>query len=69
MALRHQLKPSESKFSRWCRLRSTSELNPEGRAKRGGFKVDLQPREFVAAVTKGLADDIFEIGYGYRCNP
>ena len=42
-----------------------SELNPEGRAKRGGFKVDLQPREFVAAVTKGLADDLFEIGCSY----
>jgi uncharacterized oxidoreductase len=41
-----------------------TELNPEGRAKRGGFKVDLQPQEFVAAVMKGLENDEFEIGYG-----
>lgn len=41
-----------------------TELNPAGRAKRGGFKVDLQPPEFVAAVMKGLENDVFEMGYG-----
>jgi uncharacterized oxidoreductase len=41
-----------------------TELNQEGRAKRGNFKVDLKPGEFVAAVMKGLKNNIFEIGYG-----
>ncbi len=41
-----------------------TDLNPEGRAKRGGFKPDLGPGEFVAAVMKGLQSDVNEIGYG-----
>lgn len=41
-----------------------TELNPEGRSKRGNFKVDLKPKEFVAAVMKGFKNDVFEIGYG-----
>ncbi|HBF39822.1 MAG TPA: short-chain dehydrogenase [Firmicutes bacterium] len=41
-----------------------TELNPEGRAKRGGFRPPLQPEEFVAAVMKGLASNVFEMGYG-----
>lgn len=41
-----------------------TELNSEGRARRGGFKVDLKPGEFAAAVMKGLKNDIYEIGYG-----
>jgi uncharacterized oxidoreductase len=65
MALRHQLKGLGIKVFEVVPPAVDSELNPEGRAKRGGFKVDLQPREFVAAVMSGLADDIFEIGYGY----
>ena len=65
MALRHQLQTVGIKVFEVVPPAVDSELNPEGRAKRGGFKVDLQPREFVAAVTKGLADDIFEIGYSY----
>lgn len=39
-------------------------LNPEGRAKRGGYKPDLKPAEFVAGVMQGLKDDQPEIGYG-----
>ena len=39
-------------------------LNPEGRAKRGGFMAGLDAREFVAAVTRALEQDVFEIGYG-----
>lgn len=39
-------------------------LNPEGRAKRGGYRPDLDPREFVAAVMQGLEQDLPEIGYG-----
>ena len=30
----------------------------------GRFKVDLKPPKFVAAVMKGIADDLIEIGYG-----
>lgn len=39
-------------------------LNPQGRAKRGGFKPDVSPQQFVAAVMRGLKDDVPEIGYG-----
>lgn len=39
-------------------------LNPEGRAKRGNFKAGLGPEEFVAAVMTALEKDVFEIGYG-----
>jgi uncharacterized oxidoreductase len=65
MALRHQLQTIGIKVFEVVPPAVDSELNPDGRAKRGGFKVDLQPREFVAAVMKGLADETFEIGYGY----
>ncbi len=41
-----------------------TELNPSGRAKRGNFKIDLGPKEFVSAVMKGLENDVFEIGFG-----
>ncbi len=41
-----------------------TELNPEGRARRGGFKPDLAPEPFVAAVMKGLESGTTEIGYG-----
>jgi len=39
-------------------------LNPQGRAKRGHFKAGLSAKEFVAAVMQGLAEDKPEIGYG-----
>jgi len=41
-----------------------TELNPEGRAGRGGFKTGLTAGEFTTAVMKGLEDDVLEIGYG-----
>jgi len=41
-----------------------TELNPQGRAARGGFKANLTAADFVTAVMKGLADDVPEIGYG-----
>ena len=41
-----------------------TELNQEGRAKRGNFRVDLKREEFVVSVMKGLENDVFEIGYG-----
>ena len=39
-------------------------LNPQGRAKRGHFKAGLGAKEFVAAVMQGLTEDKPEIGYG-----
>lgn len=39
-------------------------LNPSGRAKRGGLKAGLGPKEFVIAVMLGLENDLPEIGYG-----
>lgn len=41
-----------------------TELNPIGRANRGNFKADLSPKEFVSAAMEGLANDVFEIGFG-----
>ena len=64
MALRHQLKALDIKVFEVVPPAVDTELNQEGRAKRGGFKAGLQPEEFVAAVMKGFAEDIFEIGYG-----
>ena len=64
MALRHQLLKTGIKVFEVVPPAVDTELNPEGRAKRGGFKVDLQPQEYVAAVMKGLENDVFEIGYG-----
>jgi uncharacterized oxidoreductase len=64
MALRQQLLKSGIKVFEVIPPAVETELNPEGRAKRGNFKVDLMPDEFVAAVMKGFKNDIFEIGYG-----
>ena len=41
-----------------------SELNKEGRMKRHMPAPELKPKEFVAAVMKGLQQDDIEIGYG-----
>ena len=41
-----------------------TDLNPAGRAKRGGFKAGLGPEELVGAVMQGLANATPEIGYG-----
>jgi uncharacterized oxidoreductase len=64
MALRHQLVKSGISVFEVVPPAVETELNPEGRAKRGNFKVDLMPDEFVAAVMKGLKNNVFEIGYG-----
>jgi len=64
MALRQQLLKSGIKVFEVVPPAVETGLNPEGRAKRGNFKVDLMPDEFVAAVMKGFKNDIFEIGYG-----
>jgi uncharacterized oxidoreductase len=64
MVLRKQLVPLGIKVFEVVPPAVDTELNPEGRAKRSNFRVDLKPGEFVAAVMKGIANDTFEIGYG-----
>jgi uncharacterized oxidoreductase len=64
MALRHQLRQLGIKVFEVVPPAVDTELNREGRAKRGNFKVDLKPGEYVAAVMKGFTNDLFEIGYG-----
>jgi len=41
-----------------------TDLNAEGRARRGGYRAKLGAEEFVAAAMRGLANDVPEIGYG-----
>ncbi len=64
MALRIQLAAVGIKVFEVVPPAVDTELNPEGRAKRGGFKAHLAPETFVAAVMKGLERDRLEIGYG-----
>ena len=64
MALRHQLLKSGIKVYEVIPPAVDTELNPDGRIKRGSFKANLTPREFVASVMNCLKDDVFEIGYG-----
>ncbi len=42
-----------------------TELNPEGRARRGNFRAGVTAEEFVAAAMKGLEAGAPEIGYGF----
>ena len=64
MAIRHQLSKVGIKVFEVVPPAVDTELNPGGRAKRGNFKANLTPREFVSGVMKGLQNDAFEIGYG-----
>jgi uncharacterized oxidoreductase len=64
LALRHQLSKIGIKVFEVVPPGVDTDLNPEGRAKRGNYKAGLTPKEFVAAVRQGLKDDVFEIGYG-----
>lgn len=64
MALRHQLVKTGIKVFEVVPPGVDTELNLEGRAKRGNYKTGLTPEEFVSAFMKGLENDIFEIGYG-----
>lgn len=64
MALRQQLLRSGIRVFEVVPPAVDTELNPQGRARRPDFRVDLKPGEFAAAVMKGIANDIFEIGYG-----
>jgi uncharacterized oxidoreductase len=42
-----------------------TELNPEGRARRGDFRAGVSAEEFVAAAMKGLEAGAPEIGHGF----
>lgn len=64
MALRHQLKAVGIEIYEVVPPAVDTELNTEGRAKRGGFRAGLGADEFVAAVMKGMASGRVEIGYG-----
>lgn len=64
MAIRQQLSKVGIKVFEVVPPAVDTELNPSGRAKRGNFKADLSPKEFVLAVMKGLENDVFEIGFG-----
>ncbi len=64
MALRHQLTKTGIKVFEVVPPAVDTELNPEGRAKRGNYKANLSSEEFMAAVMKGFKDDVSEIGYG-----
>ena len=63
MAIRHQLSPLGIKVFEVVPPALDTELNPEGRARRGNFKANLGPEEFVSAVMKSLEADVLEIGY------
>ena len=64
MALRQQLLKVGIKVFEVVPPAVDTELNPEGRTKRGNFKIDLKPEELVAALMTGFINNIFEIGYG-----
>jgi uncharacterized oxidoreductase len=68
MALRHQLKTTGIKVYEVIPPAVDTDLNAEGRASRGGYKANLGPEEFAAAVMKKLEADVFEIGYGMTEN-
>jgi len=64
MALRQQLLKFGIRVFEVVPPAVDTELNPDGRSKRGNYKIDLKPKEFVTAVMQGFKNDIFEIGYG-----
>ncbi len=64
MCLRQQLKDTGIKVFEIIPPGVDTELNPEGRAQRGGYKANLEPKVFVDGVMKGLETDTFEITYG-----
>ena len=64
MALRHQLSGVGIKVFEVIPPAVDTELNQEGRARRGNYRPDVKPGEFVVAVMKGLKNDLPEIGYG-----
>ena len=65
MALRYQLLKMNIKVFEAIPPALDTELNKEGRAKRGGkLSFDSSVPDFVSAVMNGLQNDVFEIGFG-----
>ena len=64
MALRWQLSKLGIKVFEVVPPAVDTELNPAGRAKRGGFKAGLSAKDFVSAAMKGIENDVLEIGFG-----
>ncbi len=64
MALRHQLLKSGIKVFEMIPPGVDTELNHEGRAKRGNYRPPIRPAEFVASSMISFRDDVLESGYG-----
>jgi len=64
LSLRHQLAKHGIKVFEVVPPAVDTELNPEGRAQRGGFKAGVTADELATAVMQGLEADSPEIGYG-----
>jgi uncharacterized oxidoreductase len=65
LALRFQLAPIGIQVVEVVPPAVDTELNPEGRARRGSFRAGVSAEEFVAAAMKGLEADAPEVGYGF----
>jgi uncharacterized oxidoreductase len=65
MALRHQVMKAGIKVFEVVPPAVDTELNPEGRAKRGNFKANLTSEEYISSVMTGLKNDVLEIGFGF----
>jgi uncharacterized oxidoreductase len=65
MALRHQLMKAGIKVFEVVPPAVDTELNPEGRAKRGNFKANLTSEGYISSVMTGLKNDVLEIGFGF----
>jgi uncharacterized oxidoreductase len=65
IALRHQLSKVGIRVFEVVLPAVDTELNPEGRARRGNFRASVTPAEFVQAVMKQLETDTLEMGYGF----
>ena len=64
MALRYQLLKTDIKVFEAIPPALYTELNKDGRAKRGRMSFDSSVPGFVSAVIEGLQNNIFEIGFG-----
>ena len=65
MSLRQQLLKTPIKVIEIVPPGVDSELNKEGRAKRGGYSAGLSSKDFVAGIIDKIYNDDPEIGYGF----
>jgi len=63
MAIRQQLSKVGIKVFEIVPPAVDTDLNPQGRAMRGNFKVNLSAKEFVSAVMRAIKEEVIEIGY------